>query len=216
VTRRVAEGIYLVTDTALCGTLGVPATVDQAVAAGVRTVQIRDKNATTRQLYDLVVRVAEAVDGRATLLVDDRVDVFLAARADGVNIHGVHVGQSDLDPSMARRLAGEHAIIGLTANTLDHLAEADALPPGTVDYLGIGVIRPTLTKPGHPKPLGVDGFEALARATRLPCVAIGGIGENDLPAIRRAGATGAAVVSAICGQPDPFQRAAALLTAWAR
>ena len=80
---------------------------------------------------------------------------------------------------------GPDALIGLTANTPAHLEAVRALPAGTVDYLGVGVIRPTSTKPDHPAPLGIDGFARRRRASPLPCVAIGGVGVDDVAALRR-------------------------------
>lgn len=209
-------GIYLVTDPQLCGTRGVLETVRSAVAGGVRMVQIRDKNANGTDLYDVVVQIGEAVGDRALVLVNDRVDVYLAARADGAAVHGVHIGQNDLSPAQVRGTVGPEAIIGLSANTVGHLNQLHALPQGTVDYLGVGVIRPTLTKPDHPAPLGVDGFAAIAAATTLPCVAIGGVRLADVPALRRAGAAGVAVVSAICAADDPARVAEDFVQEWSR
>jgi thiamine-phosphate pyrophosphorylase len=209
-----AGGVYLVTDTALCGGFGVVATMCAVVDGGVRIVQIRDKTASDSDLYELVLRAAEAVGDRALLLVNDRVDVFVAARAAGAAVHGVHLGQSDMSPLQVRRIVGVDAVIGLTTNTAAHIAALHRLPDGTVDYLGVGVIRPSTTKPDHPPPLGIVGFESLARSTSLPCVAIGGITVADLPILRGAGAAGAAVVSAICGAPNPRATTEALIAAW--
>ena len=209
-----AGGVYLVADTAMCGELGVVETVRAAVAGGVRLVQVRDKTGSDSQVYDLVMRTADAVGDRAMLLVNDRVDVFLAARSAGASVHGVHIGQGDMSPLEVRRLLGEEPVIGLTANTASQIADAHRLPESTVDYFGIGVIRPTATKPDHPRPLGVEGFRALAGLTSLPCVAIGGIRLADLTMLRRAGAAGAAVVSAICGAPNPHATTEALIEAW--
>ena len=209
-------GIYLVADTQLCGARGVVETVRAAVAGGVRTVQIREKTASASEIYDLAVRTADAVGDRARVLVDDRVDVYLAARAAGAAVHGVHVGQSDLPVAYVRAIVGEEAIIGLTANTPGHLKEVEALPAGTVDYLGVGVIRPTSTKPDHPAPLGIEGFEVTAAGTPLPCVAIGGIILGDVTALRRAGAVGIAVVSAICAAEDPNLAAENFVRQWPR
>ena len=209
-----STGIYLVTDTAQCGRRGVAATAAAAVAGGVRTVQVREKHASAAEFYAQVLAVADAVGGRALVLVDDRVDIYLAARAAGARVHGVHVGQSDLPVSSVRALVGPDAVVGLTANTPEHLEAVRALAHGTVDYLGAGVIRPTSTKPDHPAPLGVDGFRAFAAAAPVPCVAIGGIGLPDLRGLRAAGASGAAVVSALCTAPDPRQSARKLVAAW--
>ncbi|GAA1962100.1 thiamine phosphate synthase [Microbacterium aquimaris] len=222
VTTTVDLRTYLVTDSALSGDRGVLAVIAGAVAGGVGVVQIREKNAPTRDVFDLVLRAAQITAGRSALVVDDRVDVFLAARAAGAAVHGVHVGQSDLPVAAVRDLVGTHnpdgtrALVGLTANTPAHLDAVAAHPPGTVDYLGVGVIRATATKPDHPAPLGVDGFAALAATAPAPCVAIGGIDLPDIPALRDAGAAGAAVVSAICAAPDPEAATRGFATAWGR
>ena len=206
--------LQLVTDTRLCGPRGVPAVVAAAVAGGVRTVQVRDHDATAAELVALTCAVAAVLDERTTLLVDDRVDVVLAARPAGARVDGVHVGQSDLPVLAARRILGADAVVGLTANTPAHLEAAHALPAGTVDYLGVGVIRATSTKPDHPRPLGIDGFGELAASTPLPCVAIGGIGLDDVTALRRAGAAGVAVVSLVSGADDPGEVIRHLRAAW--
>ncbi|UQN14255.1 thiamine phosphate synthase [Gulosibacter sp. ACHW.36C] len=207
-------GIYLVTDRHLTGDRGLLATVDAAVAGGVTTVQYREKRRGAEdQLRDLE-RLAEVIDGRATLIINDRLDVAIAARKLGIRLDGVHLGQGDAAVHEARDALGADAIVGLTANTTAHLAAVAALPAGTVDYLGIGVIRPTSTKPDHPPALGVDGFAALAAATPLPAVAIGGIHADDVAPLREAGAAAIAVVSAICAAPDPSFTARGLTAAW--
>lgn len=205
---------YLVTDAAASGGRGVLEVVRRAVDGGATAVQLREKTGTARELFELTMRAAEVVAGRALLLVDDRVDVFLAARSAGAVVHGVHVGQSDLPVDAVRRIVGDAAIVGLTANTAAHLDAVAALPAGTVDYLGVGVIRPTLTKPDHPAPLGIDGFTAIAAATDLPCVAIGWVSLADFADLRAAGAAGLAVVSAICAADDPAAAARGFRDAW--
>ncbi|GAA5203282.1 thiamine phosphate synthase [Microbacterium jejuense] len=177
--------------------------VAAAVEAGVDVVQLRVKGGTARDLLAQTVALSAVVAGRATFVVDDRVDIVLAARGTGVRVDGVHLGQSDLPPDAARRLLGAESVIGWTANTPAHLGAAAAFPPGTLDYLGVGVIRPTSTKPDHPPALGVDGFARLAAATPLPCVAIGGIGLSDVAPLRAAGAAGVAVVSLLSAADDP-------------
>ncbi|WKK71651.1 thiamine phosphate synthase [Rathayibacter oskolensis] len=208
--------LYLVTDTRQCGERGVPAVVARAVSGGVRTVQIRDHDASAAELVSLVVAVASVLDERTTLVVDDRVDVVLAARLAGALVHGVHVGQSDLPATAARAILGADAVVGLTADTPEHLEAAHALPPGTVDYLGVGVIRPTATKADHPAPLGLDGFARFAAASPYPCVAIGGVALGDAAPLRQRGAAGLAVVSAICTADDPAAAARAFREEWDR
>jgi thiamine-phosphate pyrophosphorylase len=206
---------YLVTDPVLSGPRGVLAVIAAAVAGGAGTVQVRDKTSSTRELYELVLAASALTQGRCTLLVDDRVDVFLAARQAGAQIDGVHVGQSDLPARQVRELIGQHAVLGLTANTLAHLQAVADLPAGTVDYLGVGVFRPTATKADHPEPLGVTGFALLAAAAELPCVAIGGVLRSDSAKLRAAGAAGLALVSAICAADDPEGATRDFAAAWA-
>lgn len=214
IARSFDPTLYLVTDGALCAERGVVETVRQAVDGGVTCVQVRAKDLSTAAFLDLVTAVCHAVGDRVPVLVDDRVEVYLAARLRGAAVHGVHVGQDDLPIDIVRVLVGPHAIVGWTANTVNHLETAGRLPTGTVDYLGVGVIRATATKPDHPAPLGIDGFERLRHHTHLPCIAIGGIGLHDMAPLRRAGAAGAAVVSAICAADDPRSVASSLRSEW--
>lgn len=206
--------VHLVTDPELCGDRGVVDTVRDAVAGGVSVVQLRDKSASDRSVVEQLVALSEVIAGRALLVVDDRVDAALEARRRGARVDGVHVGQSDMPVAEARRLLGPDALIGLTANTSAHLDAVRTLPAGTVDYVGIGVIRPTSTKANHPPALGVDGFRALAAESPVPAVAIGGIGIDDAAALREAGAAGIAVVSAICAAPDARHAAGEFRRRW--
>lgn len=213
-------GVYLVTDGVLCDRhgIGVLGVVRAAVHAGVRIVQVRDKDASARDLLALTSAVADAVGDRALVVVDDRLDVALAARHAGHRVAGVHLGQSDVPVEAARALLRPDAHVGLTANTPEHLAAVARLPRGTVDLLGVGVVHPTSTKPDHPPALGHDGFARLARTARstgVPCVAIGGVTLDDVPPLRAAGAAGVAVVSGICAAADPGAAAAAYVAAWA-
>lgn len=206
--------IYLVTDPALCGQRGVVSVVAEAVAGGVRVVQVRDKGAEASALLAQLEALAEVIDGRAALLVNDRLDLALAARASGVAVDGVHLGQGDAAAVVARDRLGPDAVVGLTANTAAHLEALRRMPRGTVDYLGVGVIRPTATKPDHPPALGFDGFARFAAESELPCVAIGGITPTDIGPLREAGAAGVALVSAICAAYDPRAVARDLANRW--
>lgn len=209
-------GLYVITDRDICGARGVAETVRRAVRGGARIVQLRDKKAGFDDQLRQVEELAEAIDGRARLIVNDRLDVAIAARDRGILVDGVHLGQGDARALTARQALGRHAIVGLTANTSAHLAAVSQLPAGTVDYLGVGVIRPTTTKPDHPPALGVDGFAELVANTQIPCVAIGGITLTDVAPLRRAGAAGIAVVSAVCAAADPESAARTLTREWER
>ncbi len=198
--------LYLVTDTALAGDRGVPEVVRAAVAGGVTAVQVRDKTASRRELYALTLAVREVLPPGVALWVDDAVDVALLAGADGV-----HVGQSDLPAAEVRALLGADRLLGLSVGSDDELAAALALPPGTLDVVGIGPVWATPTKPEAAAALGPDGVAALAgkaAAGGLRSVAIGGISPDR--AARVTGVDGICVVSAVCAAPDPAAAARAL------
>lgn len=208
--------LYLVTDRELCGERGVAETVRLAVDGGATTVQLRDKTASLDEQLRGAEAIAEAVAGRAAFVVNDRLDVAVAARERGIPVDGVHLGQADEAVVAARSALGASAIVGLSASTEAHLAAALALPEGTVDYFGVGPIRSTRTKPDHDAPVGIDGFARFAAASPLPCVAIGDVKIGDAAVLRDAGAAGLAVVSALCAAPDPAAAARAFIEAWRR
>ena len=190
--------LYLVTDTAMCGQFGVAATVSAAVGAGVTVVQLRDQGATDDELVSLgreVMAVLGSTD--VPLIVNDRVHLVAA-----IGAHGAHVGQADLQIGQARALLGPTAYLGLSAQTVDHVAAARQHGDGTLDYLGVGPVWGTATKLDAAAPGGLDRLRQVVPASPWPCVAIGGINLQRLTQVRRTGVAGAAVVSAICGQPD--------------
>lgn len=188
---------------------------DAAVSAGITVVQLRDKGLDARPMLDRVRALANVIAGRAALVVNDRLDVAVAARDAGIPVDGVHLGQQDVPPTTARRLLGPRALIGWTANSVDHLATLATFPEGTVDYLGVGVVHATSSKDDHPEVLGTHGIGVFAARTPKPCVAIGGVTAADVPALRDAGAAGIAVISAICAAADPGAAATELVDRWA-
>ncbi|MEB8340348.1 thiamine phosphate synthase [Streptomyces endophyticus] len=208
--------VYLVTDPDQCAARGrsVTETVERAVAGGVTAVQIREKHASGREFLRTVLDVAEVLPEHVALIVNDRVDVFLAARAHGARVTGVHVGQSDLPAASVRQLIGDDAVLGLSAATASELHTA-ATSAARVDHVGIGALHATRTKADAPEPLGLEGFAALAALSELPAVAIGGVTPDDLPHLRAAGAAGAAIVSGICAAEDPRAAARTYADAWA-
>ncbi len=202
--------LYLVTDTALSAPRTVPDVVRAAVAGGATAVQVRDKTASRRELYGLTLAVREVLAGTGVaLFVDDAVDVALLAGADGV-----HVGQDDLPAAEVRALIGPDRLLGLSAGSDDELAVGLALPPGTLDVVGIGPVWATPTKPDAGTGLGPEGTAALAAkaaAGGLRSVAIGGITVERAPQVT--GVDGICVVSAVCAAPDPAVAARALRSA---
>lgn len=214
------RGIYFVTDpdqtAAVTGADPLASTaryVRAAVDAGVTMVQVRWKNADAGPVLDLVAKCAEAIaesSGTAVLVVNDRVDVFLAARDLDIAVDGVHVGQTDLPVETVRRLIGDDAVLGLSATTQSDLDALRALAPGTVDQIGVQ-FRETATKSGTPGGLGVDGMANYVRLSPVPVVAIGGITASDLASLAQIGVHQAALVSAIASAKDPGSAAAELV-----
>jgi thiamine-phosphate pyrophosphorylase len=198
--------LCLITDPALARGRPLERIVVEAVQGGVTLIQLRDKDAPTRALLEQA-RALKGVLGelRVPLLINDRIDVALAAQADGV-----HVGQSDMPVSEVRKLLGADAIIGLSVT---NAAEALGNDVGLADYLGVGPIFPQSTKADATPPLQLKGLTKIRGLTHKPIVAIGGISVANAHAVRSAGADGLAVVSAIMAAPDPRAAAAALTRA---
>jgi thiamine-phosphate pyrophosphorylase len=198
--------LYLVIGPQHARRRGVRATVHAAVAGGVSAVQLRAKQASGRELMALATELRDVLAGTGVpLLVNDRLDIALASGA-----HGVHLGQGDLEVQHARRLAGPGFLIGTSVSRSEEISAVHALPSGTVDYLGIGPVFPTATKPDARAALGLDALAALRASTPLPCVGIGGIDAHNAPSVWATGVDGLAVVSAICDAPDPGAAAARL------
>lgn len=206
------HGVYLVANTASCTPHSTLEVIRAAVAGGVQWVQLRAKEETAREFHELVLAAARITQGKAELLVNDRVDVFLAARAAGAAVTGVHIGQKDLPVDVVRGLIGG-AILGLSASTDEQLHAANTQSE-LIDYLGVGAIRATPTKKDHPTPIGLDGFARANKISQLPCVAIGALEVQDAPFLRSTGAAGIAVVRAICAATDPQAASRELVSAW--
>ncbi len=195
--------LMLVTDAALSAPRGLLPTVLAAVAGGVTIVQLRDKLASDAELIATAIELRDALAGSGVpLIVNDRAKVAKAAGLDGV-----HVRQDDGDPAAARALLGPDALIGLSVTRSEELATVDA---AAVDYVGLGPVFATPTKPDAAPALGIEGIRAIGRQLTVPFVAIGGIDASNAAAIMSAGASGLAVVSAISAAEDPTAAAAAL------
>jgi thiamine-phosphate pyrophosphorylase len=180
--------------------------VSAAVAAGAPVVQVRVKGRPDRAVYDFARRIVEiCAAGGATCIVNDRVDIALAAGAAGT-----HVGADDLPVAAVRRVAGPGHLVGGTARDPGRAA---ALAAEGADYVGVGPAYATATKAGLPDPLGPAGIGAVARAVGIPVIAIGGVDADRIPELRAAGAYGVAVVTAVSAAPDPAAATRALLHA---
>ncbi len=190
--------VYLITDAKLCARNGLVETVAAAVRGGVTAVQLRDKQASDAELIEQGRALKRLLtETKVPLIVNDRLAVAAASDADGL-----HLGQSDASVAEAREHLGSEAILGLSVQTREQLQAPEL---HLVDYLGVGPVFATPTKPDHSTPLGFEGLAAICAASPWPVVAIGGLGAQHAASVWSAGGAGMAVVSAICAAPDPEQ-----------
>ena len=188
--------LYLVTDRELSLGRSLEEVVSEAVAGGVTAVQLREKDASTREFVELAFRLKEILEPyNIPLIINDRVDVALAVDAEGL-----HIGQSDMPYEIARRLLGPDKIIGLSVENMDELLEANKID---VDYVGISPVYGTPTKTDTAEPFGLVGLSRAVGSSVHPTVAIGGMNANTIAEVLAAGADGVAVVSAICSAESP-------------
>jgi len=195
--------LYLVTDRGLSRGRRNLDIIRSAVAGGVTMVQLREKEATTREFYQEGLKIKEFLgEHNVPLIINDRLDIALALDAEGV-----HVGQDDMPVAVARRILGDDKIIGASVFDVAEAREAEA---AGADYLGLSPVFVTSTKPDLTAQIGIDGIAPIRQAVRIPIVGIGSMSaENAFEAVR-AGLDGVAVVSAICSQRDPEAAARAI------
>jgi thiamine-phosphate pyrophosphorylase len=188
--------VYLVTDRRQAAGGDIVSVVSRALDGGIRAVQLREKDLPARELLRLARELREATSRRgARLLVNDRVDLAIAAGADGV-----HLGVSSMPAAEARRLLGPGALIGCSAHSLREVDEAQS---GGADFVTFGPVYPTASKAAYGPPVGVAALAAACAAARVPVFAIGGIGAGNLDEVRLAGAHGVGLISAVVASPDP-------------
>ena len=200
---RIDYSLYLVTDRSLSRGRATVEIVRAAVAGGVTCVQLREKSCGTREFIEEArALVAVLRDAGVPLIVNDRVDVALAAGAAGV-----HLGQRDMALADARRLGPPGWIIGISAESVEDAIRAER---EGADYIGVSPVFATPTKTDTAPPLGLEGLRAIRAAVKIPLVAIGGIHAGNAREVIRAGADGLAVVSAIASADSPQAAAAAL------
>ena len=196
--------LYALLDPTVAGGRTLPE-LARLVAGQATLVQLRDKHGSTRVMIEEARALREVLEPKGVpLLINDRVDVALAAEADGV-----HIGQDDMHPAEARALLGRTAIIGLSINTV---ALAEAAPLELVDYVAIGGVFATSSKDTSKPPIGIAGLREIVRTVRArksgyPICAIAGINFSNAGAVIEAGADGVAVISALSLAPQPAEAA---------
>ncbi|MDS0281938.1 thiamine phosphate synthase [Haloarcula onubensis] len=198
--------VYLVTGESLSAGRSTREIVDDAIAGGVGVVQLREKDRTVRERYEMGREIRERCrEAGVAFVVNDRVDLAGALDADGV-----HLGDDDLPVSVARELLGADAVVGRSVSTV---AAAEAAEAAGADYLGVGTVYRTGSKDDIPEDehgVGPERVAEIADAVELPLVGIGGITAENAAAVTGAGADGVGVITAITQAEDPAAAAAAL------
>jgi thiamine-phosphate pyrophosphorylase len=195
--------IYPITDTLISG-LSHAEQVELLAAGGASLIQLREKRGSPRDFYHAALEAMQVARRLGIqIVINDRVDVALAVKADGV-----HLGQDDLPPDRARVLLGESRIIGFSTHTLEQALEADS---GPVDYIAIGPVLKTFTKEQRDPPVGLETVTEVSQRISKPLVAIGGITLDTARSIIEAGADSVAIISDLLSATDISERTHAFL-----
>lgn len=182
--------VYVLTDKQLSLGRSHLEVISAAIRGGATMIQYREKNAGTREMVAQATILRDLCRRHSIpFLVNDRVDVALAVDADGL-----HVGQDDMPAAIARKMIGAYKILGVSAETP---AQALAAIADGADYLGVGTVFATSSKPDVGKPIGLNGVKEIARLSKIPIVGIGGINASNAGDVIRSGAAGVSVISAI-------------------
>lgn len=192
--------LYLVTDRRFLNGRRLVDVVQEAVKGGVTMVQLREKDLDTRSFVEEAIELKNMLKPYGVpLIINDRIDVALASDADGV-----HIGQNDMEYSIARKLLGKDKIIGLSVENMEQIAEANHLG---VDYIGISPVFSTPTKTDTSQPFGLEGLRRAVTLSVHPTVGIGGMNTETIGDVMLCGADGVAVVSAIMASETPLESA---------
>ena len=187
-------GLYIITDEKIAGRSHTEI-AKEAVAGGAEVIQLRDKEASARELYEVGTQMRKAIPpDKALFIVNDRVDVAAVVGADGV-----HVGKDDLPVREARNILGEDKIIGVSCDNAEEAVKAEK---EGADYISLGPIFTTTTKKNLPPPLGLKAVKQVKSKISKPLVAIGGINKDNLKTVVESGADSVAVISAVLKAPD--------------
>ena len=202
--NREALRLYLVTNRYQDSLESFLEKIETACRSGVTIVQLREKNLTTNQYYQLAKQVKEITDAyQVPLIIDDRLDVCLA-----VDAAGLHIGDDELPVSVARKVLDPDKILGVTAKTVKRAIEAEE---GGADYLGTGAIFPTTTKENAPITL-ISTLKTICQTVAIPVVAIGGLTSENIDQLAATGIAGVAVVRDLMQAEDIEAKTQAFLT----
>lgn len=198
--------LYLVTDRGILGSKDLFKAVEESLKGGTTLVQLREKDISSLDFYNIAVKLKELVHHyNVPLIINDRLDIALAVDADGL-----HIGQDDLPIEVARSLM-PGKILGYSVS---NVAEAIHGQNHGADYLGAGAVYPTGSKADAGSPIGVEMVKEIKQRVSLPIVGIGGIGLSNIKELKGTGIEGASIISAILGSPDIEEASRGLINLW--
>lgn len=196
--------LYLITDRTQTAGRELPAVVADALAGGVRTIQLREKDLTARQQFELAVQLRSLTRKcGARLMINERIDIALAVGADGV-----HIGADSLPVTAVRKLLGPDMLIGYSAHSVDEALQAQR---DGADFVTFGPVYYTPSKLKYGEPLGVSQLAAVVSALAIPVFALGGVKKTSIPEVMATGCRGAAMISGIIAAADPHKAAGLIL-----
>ncbi len=199
--------LYLVTDRSILKGRDLYQAVEDAIKGGVTLVQLREKDISSLDFYNVAVKLKKLVNSHGIpLIVNDRLDIALAADADGL-----HIGQDDLPLEFARRMLGSHKILGYSVANVEQAVFGQSKG---ADYLGAGAVYPTASKADIGAAIGIEELKRIKQQVSIPVVGIGGIGLNNIEEIKTTGIDGLSIISAILGSEDIESASRALLKTW--
>ncbi|KEJ01624.1 thiamine phosphate synthase [Clostridium botulinum] len=187
--------LYLITDRRILKGRQLKKVVEDAILGGVTIVQVREKDVSTREFYNVAKEVKEVTDYyKVPIIINDRLDI-----AQAIDASGVHLGQKDMHLNIAREILGKDKIIGISVGNVKEALEAQN---NGADYLGIGTIFPTGSKKDVDAIIGIDGLSKIKDSISIPSVAIGGINKTNFKDVLKTGIEGISVISAILDEDD--------------
>lgn len=199
--------LYLLTDRSILKNIDLLTAVEEALQGGVSLVQLREKDISSREFYQLASELKQLLHSyQVPLIINDRLDIALAVDADGL-----HIGQDDLPIDIARRLLGPDKILGYSVSSIE---EARYGQSQGANYLGAGSVYPTGSKTDAGTPIGVKKLKEIKASVSIPVVGIGGIGAENIAEVRKTGVDGTAMISAILGSTHIKETCQNILREW--
>ncbi|MGS0763478.1 thiamine phosphate synthase [Syntrophomonas curvata] len=199
--------LYLVSDRSMLKGRNLFQAVEEAIKGGVTLVQLREKNISSLDFYNIALKMKELVNHyHVPLIINDRLDIALAVDADGL-----HIGQEDLPLKIARKLLGPGKILGYSVANRGQALFGER---NGADYLGAGTVFPTGSKADTGEPIGTGNLQKIKQAVSIPVVGIGGIGISNLEEVKATGIDGISLISAILGSNDVEAASRKLINLW--